>query len=161
MLSASAKKNARRRALKRNEINNVIVSQLNIFCQLPNPNRLWAALVILKNILWFKITLKAPFFSRYKKAVVDNNVENGKFRGLLINWHVVKYQKFTAAITGFLNKRCITTSSIEIDYFDGRDRFVLTFSGSVYRLAENDELLFGDRVEARKSFVHSLRGQQI
>lgn len=160
MLSASAKKNARRRALKRNEINDeVIVSQLNIFCQLPNPNRLWAALVILKNILWFKITLKAPFFSLYKKAVVDKNVENGKFRGLLINWHVVKYQKGTFSITGFINKRCITTSSIEIDYFDGRDRFVLTFSGSVYRLAENDELLVGDRAAARKSFVRLLRAQ--
>jgi hypothetical protein len=78
---------------------------------------------------------------KQKKSFVDNNVENGNFRGLLINWHTVSYPKCTFSTTGFLNKRCITTSSIEIDYFDGRDRFVLTFSGSVYRLAENDELL--------------------
>ena len=147
-MSASAKKNAKRHESKRNrkcheQIPGVTTTTTTTpppsllvlsGCSSPKEDKLWAEQVILKNIVWFHSTMDCPASSPYKSMLLKKHLVCGVIKGTLEKWMKESSMYTMFYIVGVLDGKFISTSYVTAEFYDGKDRWVLTKSKSLYKL---------------------------
>ena len=131
MQSASAKKNEKKHAAKRRR---AAAKKASVDPATQEQRKVWAAQVIAKNICWFHFTMDCPMQSSYKANLLKKHLESGSLRGTLNDWLKMSHMFTSYYVAGELNGKYISTSYVSAEFFDGVDRYVLTRSGSLYKL---------------------------
>lgn len=165
MASASAKKNAKRHAAKRAakaaDAEKAVVLAPVVEPETPEQRKIWASQVIEKNIVWYHYAMDCPMQSPYKANLLKKHLESGSLKGTLVDWMKMSNVFTSYYVAGELKGKYITTSYITAEFFDGVDRYVLTRSGSLYKLgqsAASAKTVDGNQgclsVEEEKKIVH-------
>jgi hypothetical protein len=81
--------------------------------------------------------MDCPLQSPYKTMCLKKHLAKGSLKGTILGWMKESGMFTSYYVAGMLGDRYIETSYVNAEFYDGVDRFVLTHSGSLYKLGNS------------------------
>ena len=116
-----------------------------------------ACSVIEWHVAWWHHVKSTPFMNSHKMKLLDKLLSEHlilKSKSIIYNW--CKTRGFLYSIIGELGKRCVETSPVKYQFVRGNEVYVLTRSGTFYKLQDHHCDLHDIQQEKRMTKIRYL-----